>query len=258
MAAHPPSNSSSGRSTGIRTDRLTRRFGRNFAVHDVSLDIRQGELFGLLGPNGAGKTTLFSMLSTQLPPTSGGMWIHGVNVTQNPKKIRRMIGIVPQTAAAYEKLTGWENLILFAELYGLSASEARRRSHELLRMVGLHERRHDFVATYSGGMRHRLNIVLGLVHDPEVVFFDEPTTGLDPIARQGLWDIIRLLQKAGKTLVLTTHYMQEAESLCDRVAILNKGRVVLLGEPSKLGKTLEEAYFRCTTSDDPTPKRDAR
>jgi ABC-2 type transport system ATP-binding protein len=190
------------------------------------------------------------MLSTQLKPTSGRLYVNGIDVQDQPKRVRRMIGIVPQTVAAYEKLTAWENLQLFAELHGVRGGEADRRAKDLLRMVGLTERRHDLVSTYSGGMKHRLNIVLGLVHDPSVVFFDEPTTGLDPIARAGLWDIIRLLQRAGKTIVLTTHYMDEAERLCDRVAILNRGRIVALGEPRKMGKSLEETFLQCVSGDD--------
>ena len=243
---------------GIRTDRVSRKFGRLWAVRDVSLDVHRGELFGLLGPNGAGKTTLFSMLSTQLRPTSGSLWVHGINVEAEPKKVRSIVGIVPQTPAAYEKLTAWENLMLFAELYGISDLPARHRANELLRMVGLAERRHDLVATYSGGMRHRLNIILALIHDPQVVFFDEPTTGLDPIARKGLWEIIRLLKRARKTIILTTHYMQEAEELCDRVAILNRGRIMALGNPHKMGRSLEEIFFQCATADDPrSPRREA-
>lgn len=247
--AEPPS------AVGIRTDQVSKRFGRQFAVKDVSLIVRQGELFGLLGPNGAGKTTLFSMLSTQLRPSSGKLWVNGVDVVLQPKKVRSMIGIVPQQAAAYEKLTAWENMILFGELQQLTGINAERRSNDLLRMVGLYERRDDLVRTFSGGMKHRLNIVLGLIHNPQVVFFDEPTTGLDPIARRGLWEIIRKLQASGKTIVLTTHYMQEAEELCDRVAILNRGSVVLEGEPRKMGRSLEEAFFQCTTDDDVTHRR---
>ena len=240
---------------GIRTDQVSKRFGRQWAVREVSLIVRQGELFGLLGPNGAGKTTLFSMLSTQLRPSSGKLWVNGVDVVAQPKKVRSMIGIVPQQAAAYEKLTAWENMILFAELQKVGGLTAERRAADLLRMVGLMERRNDLVRTYSGGMRHRLNIVLGLIHNPQVVFFDEPTTGLDPIARKGLWEIIRKLQAQGKTIILTTHYMQEAEELCDRVAILNRGSIVLEGEPKRMGRGLEEAFFQCTTEDDPAHRK---
>lgn len=246
---------SPSRTAGVKIEHASRRYGAVWAVKDVSLDVAQGELFGLLGPNGAGKTTLFSMLSTQIKPTSGELWVQGVNVRTSPKRVRSLVGIVPQTPAAYEKLSAWENLLLFAELHKVGPAEAHKRASELLRMVGLTERRHDAVSTYSGGMKHRLNIILGLVHDPAVVFFDEPTTGLDPIARKGLWDIIRLLQRAGKTIILTTHYMDEAERLCDRVAILNRGRIVAEGSPKKMGNSLEEIFFQCTTADDPKAKR---
>lgn len=246
-AAPPPAQ----KATSIRTDKVSRRFGTTWAVQNVSLDVPQGELFGLLGPNGAGKTTLFSMLSTQLKPTSGDMWVQGIDVRKDPKRVRQAIGIVPQAVAAYEKLTSWENLHLFANLYGIEGTKADRRAEELLRMVGLQERANEVVGNFSGGMKHRLNIILGLIHDPRVIFFDEPTTGLDPIARRSLWKVIRMLHRTGKTIVLTTHYMQEAEELCDRVAILNRGRIVALGNPKKMGKSLEETFFQCTTADDP-------
>jgi ABC-2 type transport system ATP-binding protein len=243
----------------VRTVNLSRRYGSLLAVDDVNLEIRRGELFGLLGPNGAGKSTLFNILSTQLKPSSGQAFVQGLSVTRDVRRVKQVIGIVPQDAAAYDKLTAWENMVLFAELYNVKGRFAHQRANELLRMVSLTDRQHDMVKDFSGGMKHRLNIVLGLIHDPQVVFFDEPTTGLDPIARKELWEIIRVLQRAGKTIVLTTHYMQEAEALCDRVAILNMGKVVALGSPKKMGKSLEEIFFRCTTIDSPTgPRRITR
>jgi ABC-2 type transport system ATP-binding protein len=240
----------------VETRRLSKRYGSLWAVRDLNLRIREGELFGLLGPNGAGKTTLFSILSCQLKPTQGDALVSGLSVASDSKAVKRLIGIVPQQAAAYEKLTAWENMMLFAELYGLDARAAYRRSHTLLGNVGLQERAHDRVSTFSGGMKHRLNIILGIVHDPQIVFFDEPTTGLDPIARLELWEIIRSLQRARKTIVLTTHYMQEAEDLCNRVAIIDRGQVVAEGNPKKMGgRSLEEIFFKCTTIDSPTGQR---
>lgn len=239
----------------ILTQNLTRRYGNLLACDDVNLEIRRGELFGLLGPNGAGKTTLFNILSTQLRPTTGQAFVGGYSVTREAKKVKPLIGIVPQEVAAYEKLTAWENLIVFSELYKVHGRLAYQRANELLRMVSLQDRAHELVRNYSGGMKHRLNIILGLIHDPQIIFFDEPTQGLDPIARKELWEIIRVLHRAGKTLVLTTHYMQEAEELCQRVAILNEGRIVALGSPRAMGRSLEEIFFQCTTTDSPTGQR---
>jgi ABC-2 type transport system ATP-binding protein len=236
----------------VQTQALSKRYGSIWAVRGLDLAIREGELFGLLGPNGAGKTTLFSMLSCQLTPTSGDATIAGHSVRRQAKAVKRLIGIVPQEAAAYEKLTAYENLLLFGSLYGLSGRQTRQRARQLLKDVSLHNRAHDRVDTFSGGMKHRLNIILGLIHEPKIVFFDEPTTGLDPIARRELWDIIRDLQKQGKTILLTTHYMQEAEDLCDRVAIIDRGRVVAMGDPNRMGQSLEDTFFKCTTKDSPT------
>ncbi|HLE46656.1 MAG TPA: ATP-binding cassette domain-containing protein [Candidatus Thermoplasmatota archaeon] len=233
----------------IRTTNLTKRYGSIVACDNISLDIRRGELFGLLGPNGAGKTTLFNILSTQVKPSAGQATVGGFSVTRESKKVKQIIGIVPQEVAAYDKLTAWENLVVFAELYKVHGKMAYQRANELLRMVSLHERAHDLVLTFSGGMKHRLNIILGLIHDPQIIYFDEPTTGLDPIARNELWEIIRILQRAGKTIVLTTHYMQEAEALCERVAILNQGKVAALGSPKKMGRSLEEIFFTTTSGD---------
>ncbi len=244
-----------GNGFAVRTANLTRRYGSLLACDNVTLEIPRGELFGLLGPNGAGKSTLFNILSTQLKPTAGQAFVGGFSVTREAKRVKQIIGIVPQDVAAYEKLTAAENLRVFADLYKVDTRIAQQRTNELLRMVSLHDRRNDLVKGFSGGMKHRLNIILGLIHDPQIIFFDEPTTGLDPIARNELWEIIRILQRAGKTIVLTTHYMQEAEALCDRVAILNQGRIVALGNPKKMGKSLEEIFFKCTTIDSPTGPR---
>lgn len=244
-----------GNGFAVRTANLTRRYGNLLACDNVTLEIPRGELFGLLGPNGAGKSTLFNILSTQLKPTAGQAFVGGFSVTREAKRVKQIIGIVPQDVAAYEKLTAAENLRVFAELYKVDTRVAQQRTNELLRMVSLQDRRNDLVKGFSGGMKHRLNIILGLIHDPQIIFFDEPTTGLDPIARNELWEIIRILQRAGKTIVLTTHYMQEAEALCDRVAILNQGRIVALGNPKKMGKSLEEIFFKCTTIDSPTGPR---
>lgn len=233
----------------ILTEKLTKVYDGHRALRDVSLEIRRGELFGVLGPNGAGKTTLFSILSGRLEPTYGIARIANLDCVRDSKKVKRLVGVVPQETAAYDLLTAYENLRTFGSLYGLRGDRLAKRIDALLRLVSLHKRAHDLVGTYSGGMKHRLNIALGLVHDPEVILMDEPTTGLDPLAREELWDVIRGLKGANKTVLLTTHYLHEAEALCDRVAILDEGRIKALGAPKALGVTLEQVYRQCVTAD---------
>jgi ABC-2 type transport system ATP-binding protein len=199
----------------------------------VSLDIRPGETFGLLGPNGAGKTTTLSMLATLLPPTSGDASVGGCSVARDPKGVRRRVGIAPQTLSLYPDLTGEENLHFFARLNGVPRREREARVAHVLALVGLEGRRADRVRSYSGGMQRRLNLACALVHGPRVVLLDEPTAGVDPQSRENLLGAIRGLAADGTTVLYTTHYMEEAERLCDRIAILDEGRVRAVG-------TLEE------------------
>lgn len=233
----------------IVTEKLTKLYGSHRALREVALDIKKGELFGVLGPNGAGKTTLFSILSGRVEPSYGIARVSGFDCVRDAKKVKRIVGIVPQDTAAYDLLTAYENMLTFGALYGLRGDRLHKRADALLRLVSLHRRAHEAVSTYSGGMKHRLNIALGLVHDPEVVLMDEPTTGLDPLAREELWDVIRGLKGANKTVLLTTHYLHEAEALCDRVAILDEGKIKALGAPRALGDTLEKVYRQCVTAD---------
>ena len=233
----------------IEVDRLTVHYGGRRALSNLSLKVAEGELFGILGPNGAGKTTLFSVLSGQRKPTRGKATVSGLDVTAATRKVQGILGIVPQAFSGYELLSGMENLYFFGSLHRVKKRYLMTRSRELLGMVSLQPRAYDAVASYSGGMKHRLNIILGLVHDPKVVIMDEPTTGLDPIAREELWAIIRRLRARGVTILLTTHYMQEAEALCDRVAILDRGNLKLLGRPNELGTSLEAAFRACVTMD---------
>ncbi|MBW3582364.1 MAG: ABC transporter ATP-binding protein [Euryarchaeota archaeon] len=233
----------------IRIHDLSVHYGGRRALDCVSLAVEEGELFGVLGPNGAGKTTLFKVLSGQMRPTTGSASVDGKDTTSRARAVQHVLGIVPQTFAGYEILTAYENLEFFGSLYGVKGAILMRRARDLLKTVSLDRRAHDAVSGFSGGMKHRLNIVLGLIHDPKVVIMDEPTTGLDPIAREELWEIIHALRKRGVTILLTTHYMQEAESLCDRVAILDQGRVKLTGRPRELGKTLDQAFHDCVTAD---------
>ena len=196
--------------------------------------MKRGELFSLLGPNGAGKTTIIKMLSTLLKPTSGEAWIRGYSVLKEPEAVRRVIGLVPQDLTADDEMSGWDNVYIQARLYGLSRREAEERAREILDYLGLLEAARRKVATYSGGMRRKLEIAMSLVHNPSVLFMDEPTLGLDVQSRRSLWSYIEDLKKRGVTILLTTHYMEEAEALSDRVAIIDKGRIVALGTPQEL------------------------
>ncbi len=198
---------------------------------DVDLQVADGELMGLLGPNGAGKTTLISILCTMVQPTSGDATVCGYDVRRDQTAVRRSVGVVFQDSTLDEDLTGQENLNFHARLYGLNAATRRERVNTVLELVALSKRRGDLVKTYSGGMRRRLEIAKGLMHNPKVLFLDEPTLGLDPQARRRIWDHISKLRDAcGTTVVLTTHYMEEAEFLCSRVAIIDRGRIVAIDD----------------------------
>src|SRR6202140_3549439 len=222
-------------SLAIQTKDLTKRFGTFTAVDKVNFEVRRGEVFGLLGPNGAGKTTVVRMLTTLLTPSGGQAFVAGFDVARHPRQVRENIGVIPQALTSDLDLTGWENIDIYGEFFGLSRRERRERGNRLLKMVGLRERAHDLVATYSGGMRRRLEIARGLIHSPEVLFLDEPTIGLDPQSRRAVWDLLeRLRRETGLTISLTTHYMDEAETLCDRIAIVDGGKIIAIGTPAEL------------------------
>jgi ABC-2 type transport system ATP-binding protein len=205
------------------------------AVRGVSFEIAKGELFGLLGPNGAGKTTTIKMLITLLIPTAGTARVLGLDVVKDAREVRKRIGYVfGGERGVYERLSGYDNLRYFAELYGVPGREQKRRIEELLELVGLKGREHERAEGYSRGMKQRLHIARGLLHDPEVVFLDEPTIGLDPVGARGLRATIGSLIGAGKTILLTTHYMFEADALCDRIAVIAKGKIVAEGTPAQL------------------------
>jgi ABC-2 type transport system ATP-binding protein len=205
------------------------------ALDGVDLSIQSGELFGLLGPNGAGKTTITRILATVLLPTSGTAQVLGLDVVKNAKEIRPHIGIVfGGDRGLYWRLSGRDNLEYFATLYGIRQDKARKRIQELLEMVGLEDRANERVEGYSRGMKQRLHIARGLLHDPELLFLDEPTVGLDPVAAREQRKVISDLKNAGKTIFLTSHYMFEIDALCDRVAILNKGKIIIVDTPSSL------------------------
>jgi ABC-2 type transport system ATP-binding protein len=206
---------------------LRKSYGPVVAVADLSLEVRQGETFGLLGPNGAGKSTTIHMLSGALRPDAGTITINGAADPTRPE-VRRQLGVAPQALALYEPLTALENLNFFGKLYGLGGPRLRERVAWALDLAGLADRRSDRVATYSGGMKRRLNLACALVHDPPVVFLDEPTAGVDPQSRNHLFEIIAGLTKRGGTVLYTTHYMEEAQRLCDRVAIMDHGKILAL------------------------------
>jgi ABC-2 type transport system ATP-binding protein len=219
----------------IQIINLTKKFGSNTAVDNISLDIKKGEVFGLLGPNGAGKTTLLSMLCTIMRPSSGTASINGHDIIRDNAMVRRSIGIVFQDPSIDADMTSRENLKMHADLYDVPVSEQGPRITSVLELVQLEDRADDFVNTYSGGMRRRLEIARGLLHYPRVLFLDEPTIGLDPQSREHIWDYIRTLKKReDMTIILTTHYMEEADRLCDRVAIIDHGKIVALDQPSML------------------------
>jgi ABC-2 type transport system ATP-binding protein len=214
---------------------LTRRFGETLAVDAVDLEIGPGEIFGVVGPNGAGKTTSIKMLITLLPPTAGSATVAGLDVEHQASRVRRRIGYVPQLVSADGTLTGRENLRLSARLYHLPSSIREPSIAEALDFMGLSEVADRQVRTYSGGMIRRLEIAQAMLHRPAVLFLDEPTVGLDPIARSAVWDHVRRLRdRDGVAILLTTHYMEEADVLCDRIAVMHHGRIVAIGTPTEL------------------------
>lgn len=219
----------------IEVRKLTKRFGEHTAVNGVSFEVEQGEVFGLLGPNGAGKSTTIKMLTTLLPPTSGDALVNGFDILRQKADVRRSIGYVPQMLSADGNLTGYENLLLFAKLYDIPHALQKERVHYALAFVGLSEAAHKLVQHYSGGMIRRLEVAQSLLHRPRVLFLDEPTVGLDPVARQAIWDhLARLRDETDMTIFLTTHSMEEADSLCSRVGIMHRGDIVALDTPDHL------------------------
>lgn len=214
---------------------ITKKYGPITAVDNVSFDVSEDEIFGFLGPNGAGKTTLVRILTTLVKPTRGNALVAGYDVAKKPDEVRNHIGVVPQAMTSDLDLTGYENMDIYGRFYGVPSKERKERIHYLLETVGLSARAHDLVATYSGGMRRRLEIARVLVHRPKILFFDEPTIGLDPQSRHVVWDFLETLRKEDTiTMFINTHYMEEAEVLCNRVAIIDSGKIIVLGSPGEL------------------------
>jgi len=219
----------------VKVEGLSKSFGPLKAVDGVSFEIEEGEIFGFLGPNGAGKTTTINMLTTLLKPTGGKAEITGLDIHKHATEVRRNVGVVPQEYTADEDLTGLQNIILCADLYGIPRSDSKAHAMELLELVELKDAADRKVSTYSGGMRRRLELASGLINYPRLLFLDEPTLGLDVQTRTAVWKYIRMLKEEyGMTLFLTTHYLEEADSLCDRIAIIDHGHIVKIGTPSEL------------------------
>jgi ABC-2 type transport system ATP-binding protein len=212
----------------IEVKNVVKRFGDRAAVNGVDLSVHEGEIFGLLGPNGAGKTTIIALLATLLVPDDGEITICGHNLRQEARRVRPLIGFVPQELALYPTLSAWDNLAFFGRVYGLHGSNLKERVSNVLALVGLSNRAADPVQTFSGGMKRRLNIAAGLVHQPRILFLDEPTVGVDPQSRNFIFEHVERLNGEGMSIVYTTHYMEEVERLCDRVAIMDQGRILAL------------------------------
>ena len=218
----------------LKVENLHKNFGNINAVDGISFEVRKGDVFGLLGPNGAGKSTTISMISTLLPPTNGNILFEGRNIFDEPKIIRKKLGVVPQDIALYPTLTGKENLAFWGNMYGLKGTDLKKRIHEVAEIVGLNDRIKDRVDKYSGGMKRRLNIGAALLHKPEILIMDEPTVGIDPQSRNHILDTVLELNKQGMTIIYTSHYMEEAEYLCSRICIMDQGKIIAAGTQEEL------------------------
>ncbi len=236
--------------SAISIRNLVKKYEEITAVDELNLDIKQGELFGLIGPNGAGKSTTINILSGLVAPTKGTALINGLDVTKNLEKIKSLIGLCPQKPSVFNFLTGRENIELFGNLHSITKTDLQSRMNSLIEKLGLEASKRQ-VKGYSGGMLRKLNLIIALINDPKIAFLDEPTVGMDPRARRATWEFIKSLKNKGKTIILTTHYMEEAESLSDRVGIIDYGKLIALGSPQELmkkykTKNLEEVFLKIT------------
>jgi ABC-2 type transport system ATP-binding protein len=224
----------------VEVKNLVKTFGDLTAVNDVSFSIMEGEIFSLLGPNGAGKTTTISMLSCLLPPTSGDAVICGYSVARQPMDVKKVIGVVPQEIALYNALSARENLAFWGRMYGLEGAQLKKRVDEVLELIGLSDRADGRVGTFSGGMKRRVNIGVGLLHRPRIIYMDEPTVGIDPQSRRNILDAVKELNRQGMTVLYTTHYMEEAHELSSRVGIIDHGQLIALGTQKELTQMVGE------------------
>ncbi len=240
----------------IKVENLTKKFNGITAVDNISFEVEEGTIFGFLGPNGAGKTTTINILCTLLSPTSGRAYIAGHDCMKRSAEVRKAIGIVFQDTTLDKDLTAYENLIFHAYLYNVPKDEMKQRVSDVLRFVGLHERKDDLVKKFSGGMKRRLEVARGLIHRPRVLFLDEPTLGLDPQSRTSLWEFItELPKKHNVTIFMTTHYMEEAE-VCNRIAIIDKGKIIAMGSPEELKRTIGGDIVYIRTADNMNAKQE--
>jgi ABC-2 type transport system ATP-binding protein len=245
----PGNGNGAARPTAMAVEHIFKRYGDFEAVKDVSFSVAEGEIFGLLGPNGAGKSTLIRMMTTLIPVTAGKAIVAGHDVAKDPDEVRRMIGVIPQALTSDQDLTVEENLRIYAKLYSVPRAQREKNIDAVLEAVDLTKWRGAQTKTLSGGMRRRLEIARGLVHNPRIFFLDEPTTGLDPVSRIAVWEMLNNLKaQRNLTMLLTTHYMEEADKLCDRIAIVDHGNLVALGTPAELknsvaGANVVEVHF---------------
>ncbi len=223
----------------IKAINLTKKYGNFLAVDHVNFEVEKGEIFGFLGPNGAGKSTTIKMLTTVLKPTEGTAIVNGYDIIKQPSLVRQSIGVVPQEYTADEDLTGWENMMFMAGVYGIPSNVAKERAEELLKMVELTQASKKKVSGYSGGMRRRLEIAMSLISRPSVLFLDEPTLGLDAQTRNAIWNyVMKLKKELDMTIFVTTHYLEEADMYCDRIAIIDKGKIIKIGSPRELKESI--------------------
>lgn len=242
--------------TILKLSGLSKKFDSRTAVDHISLEIREGEIFGLLGPNGAGKSTTLNMVCSLLRPTSGSIEVFGMDAAKNMKQIKRRIGYIPQELAIHGNLKAWENVELFTSLYGIRGKELRSAVNESLEFVGLLDRRDSYAKTFSGGMKRRLNIACSIGHKPDLMIFDEPTVGVDPQSRNFILEKIKAANAKGATVIYTSHYMEEVEAICTRIAIMDNGRIIATGTREELARlvtdrnpdsvTLEEVFLTLT------------
>lgn len=224
----------------LKVKNLYKNFGNIIAVDGINFEVKRGEVFGLLGPNGAGKSTTISIISTLIPPTKGEILFEGESIFENSKNLRQKLGMVPQDIALYPTLTGYENLVFWGNLYGLKGAELKKRIKEVADIIGLNGRLKDKVEKYSGGMKRRLNIGAALLHHPELLIMDEPTVGIDPQSRSHILDTVLKLSAKGITIIYTTHYMEEAENLCNRICIMDEGKIIAWGTQQELVELVKE------------------
>src|SRR5579863_3092575 len=243
-----PSHMETTGKLAIEVKELSKSFGSFRAIDHLSLSIRQGEIFGLLGPNGSGKTTTINMISGLSTPTSGEVHVLGHDVRKNARQVRQILGSVPQETALYEELTAWTNMDFHADLFGIPRREKKERITKLLELVQLLERKDSRVSTFSGGMKRRLALARALLHDPRLIYLDEPTLGVDVQARRVIWDYILSLRDQGKTVLITTNYLEEAQALCERIAIIDHGKLVVVDTPEHLKQTYGGSVMELETA----------